>query len=115
MIHKQVQMQLDHLKCWVDNEKEMEERCKKSNISYNPSRRKWENIEQYEAYKKEVEQNGDKNLLVKIRMKGEGGISMYGVYPFARRYIHPRELLVYRTKHGAEVLLKEDDVEIIRE
>lgn len=113
MIHEQVQMQLDYLKMWVDAEIEDEIRHKEWNIPYTPSNRKWADISQYEEYKREVEQNGDKNLLVMVRMKGEHGINMYGVYPFARRYIHHRELLVHRTKY-AEVLFREDEVEIVK-
>lgn len=105
MVHEQVQKQLDYLKKWVDIEKESEERCKKWGIPYTPSRTKWQNIENYERYKKEIEKNGDKNLLVMVTMKGENEINMYGTYPFARRYVG-EDYLVYKDKHGGEILTK---------
>lgn len=113
MIHKQVQMQLDYLKVWVDAEKEDEKRCKEWGIPYTPSRRKWGNIRNYEEYKREIEQNGDKNLLVMVRMSGKNGINMYGVYPFARRYVG-KCYLVHYSKHGGEILCKENEAEIVR-
>ena len=113
MVHEQVQMQLAHLKYWVDAEVEAERRCKEWGIKYTPSRRKWEDIELYEDYKKEVEKNGDKNLLVMVKMWGEDGINMYGTYPFARRYVH-QDYLVHRTVHGPEVLLREDNAKVIK-
>jgi hypothetical protein len=112
MIHEQVKMQLEYLKGWVEAEKEMERRCDMWGIPYTPSRRKWEDIDNYEKYKREVEQNGDKNLLVMVRLKG-GYVNMYGVYPFARRYVH-EEYLVYRFPNGGELLLKENEVEIVK-
>ena len=111
-IHEQVKKQLEHLKYWVDAEVEEEKRCQKWNIPYTPSRRKWLDIALYEAYKLEIKNNGDKNLLVMVRMNGEDGINMRGVYPFARRYVD-KNYLVYRTEHGAEILLKEDEVKIV--
>ena len=112
MIHEQVQRQLEHLKYWVDAEVKHEEDCKKWGIRYTPSRRKWEDIELYEAYKKEVEKNGDKNLLVMVKMWGEDGINMYGTYPFARRYVR-EEYLVRRTQYGTEILCKESEANIV--
>jgi hypothetical protein len=111
VIHEQVKKQLAYLKYWVDAEVIQEELCKTWKTRYTPSRRKWENIELYEAYKKEIEKNGDKNLLVMVKMRGENGINMYGIYPFARRYAH-QDYLVHRTVHGTEILLKEDEVEV---
>ena len=110
MIHEQVRKQLEHLKYWVDAEIENERRCKAWNIPYTPSRRKWEDISLYEDYKKEVEKNGDKNLLVMVKMNGD---HMYGVYPFARRYAY-EPYLVHRTAHGTEILLREDEVTTIK-
>ena len=69
-------------------------------------------IELYEAYKKEVEKNGDKNLLVMVKMWGEDGINMYGTYPFARRYVR-EEYLVRRTQYGTEILCKESEANIV--
>ena len=112
-VHEQVQRQLAYLKSWVDAENKHEEDCKKWGIRYTPSNRKWTNIELYEAYKKEVEKNGDKNLLVMVKMCGEDGINMYGVYPFARRYVH-EEYLVYRTEHGSEILCRESEIQIVK-
>lgn len=112
MLHEQVQKQLNYLKYWVDAEVENERRCKEWGIPYTPSRRKWEDISLYEEYKREIEKNGDKNLLVMVKMWGEDGINMYGTYPFARRYVH-KPYLVYRNEYGGEVLLREDEVKII--
>lgn len=111
-IHEQVKMQLEYLKYWVDAEKKNEEDCKKWGIKYTPSRRKWTNIDNYELYKAEVEKNGDKNLLVMVKLSGENGINMYGTYPFARRYKN-EGYLVHRTEHGAEILLNEDTARIV--
>ena len=113
MIHEQVQKQLAHLKVWVDGEVEHEKRCKELGIRYEPCRRKWEDIRLYEDYKKEIEKNGDKNLLVMVKMNGEDNISMYGVYPFARRYVR-EQYLVHRTKYGTEILIKEDEANIVK-
>lgn len=113
MIHEQVQKQLEYLKYWVDAEKKEEERCKELGIPYTPSRRKWENIRDYESYKKEIERNGDKNLLVMVKLNGNAGINKYGVYPFARRYVGEK-YLVYRTEYGGEILFIDDEVDIVK-
>ena len=111
-VHEQVQKQLDYLKIWVDAEKNDEERAKQLGIPYTPSRRKWVNIEQYESYKKEVEKNGDKNLLVWVDMRGEKGIPLFGITPFARRYTNDYELLVHRTG-TAEILVRRSEVKVV--
>lgn len=108
MIHEQVKMQLAYLKYWVDAEVIQEELCKKWGTRYTPSRRKWEDIELYEAYKREIEKNGDKNLLVMVKMCGDG---MYGTYPFARRYVN-EEYLVHRNDYGGEILVRESEVRL---
>ena len=115
-IHEQVRLQLEHLKSWVDGEKQHEEDCKRWGIPYTPSRTKWSAIDNYELYKAEVEKNGDKNLLVMVRMNGEDGINMYGVYPFARRYTYESYgdfYLVHRTKYGTEILAKESECNVV--
>lgn len=112
-IHEQVKIQLAYLKSWVDAEIEAEKRCKEWNIPYTPSRRKWEDIYLYEEYKREVEKNGDKNLLVMVKVNGEDGINIYGIRPFARRYVN-QDYLVHRTVHGGEILFREDKVKIIK-
>lgn len=112
-VHEQVRKQLEHLKCWVDAEVKHEEDCKKWGIPYTPSRRKWEDISLYEEYKREVEKNGDKNLLVMVKMWGDDGINMYGTYPFARRYVY-KDNLVHRTEHGSEILVREDEVKVVK-
>ena len=112
-IHEQVRKQLEFWKKLVDAETEQEERCKEWNIPYTPSRRKWEDISLYEEYKREVEDNGDKNLLVMVKMNGEDGINMYGTYPFARRYVY-ENYLVHRTVHGTEILVREDEVKVVK-
>lgn len=111
-VHEQVKRQLAHLKYLVDAEIKHEEECKKWGVKYTPSNRKWENIELYEKYKREIEKNGDKNLLVMVKMCGEDGINMYGAYPFARRYVN-EEYLVHRTEHGSEVLFRESRVKVL--
>ena len=111
-IHKQVEMQLEYLKYWVEMERKNEEDCKRWGIPYTPSRRKWTNKDNYELYKEEVEKNGDKNLLLMVRLNGEDGIGMYGVYPFARRYKNEK-CLIHRTEYGAEILLNEETAKII--
>ena len=114
MIHEQVQWQLDYLKSWVDAEKDNEKRCKEWGIPYTPSRNKWQCIENYEEYKREIEANGDKNLLVMVNMKGE--FCMHGIYPFARRYVSSKYgeyYLKHRTKSGSDILVKESEVEVI--
>ena len=113
VVHEQVKKQLAYLKYWVDAEVKQEEDCKKWGIRYTPSRRKWENISLYEEYKREVEKNGDKNLLVMVKMCGDDGINMYGIYPFARRYVH-EEYLVHRNEYGGEVLLRESEAKVIK-
>ena len=113
MIHEQVQKQLEHLKYWVDAENRHEQQCKEWGVRYTPSRRKYENIWLYEEYKNEIELNGDKNLLVMVKMNGEDGINMYGTYPFARRYVH-KEYLIHRNDYGGEILLKESEVKTIK-
>ena len=112
-VHEQVARQLAHLKSCVDAEIESEKRCKEWNIPYTPSRRKWEDISLYEEYKREVEKNGDKNLLVMVKMNGEDGIRIYGVRPFARRYVH-EEYLVHRDSYGGEILLRESEAKVLK-
>lgn len=117
MIHEQVKKQFEYLKSLVDSEKKREEQCKKWNITYEPSRRKWVNIDDYEEYKKEIEKNGDRNLLVMVHLNGNDGINMYGTYPFARRYVDMRYgdyFLVHRNNSGGELLFMESEAEIIR-
>lgn len=109
-VHEQVKMQLAHLKYLVDAETKRKEECDMWGIKYTPSNRKWADIELYKAYKDEVERNGDKNLIVMVKLCGDGGLNMYGTYPFARRYVH-EEHLVYRDGCG-EVLLKEGEVKV---
>ena len=75
-VHGQVARQLAYLKSCVDVEIEDEKICKKLNVPYTPSNRKWENISLYEEYKREVEKNGDKNLLVMVKMWGDNGIDI---------------------------------------
>lgn len=119
MVHEQVQKQLEHLKSLVDGEAEEERRCKAWDVSYTPSRTKRDNIAQYEAYQKEIEKNGDKNLLVWVRLKGEDGLNMRGVYPFAKRYVEPNRqgeyYLTHRTSPGAEILCRDSQVEIVKD
>ena len=114
MIHEQVQKQLDYLKSWVDGEEKHKQKCEEWNLPYIPSTRKWENERQYKEYLNEIEKNGDKNLLVMVRMRGNDVINMYGIYPFVRRYADDWEHLIYRTEHGTDILLKRSEVEIVK-
>jgi hypothetical protein len=117
MIHEQVQEQLEYLKYWVDSEIENERRCKKLNIPYTPSNRKWLDIQLYNEYKAEIEKNGDKNLLVMIKLDGKQKkhTNMRGIYPFAKREVsmsYGTYFLVHRTEH-AEVLFTMEEVEVV--
>lgn len=112
-IHEQVRKQLGFWKMLVDAENKQEERCKEWGIPYTPSRRKWIDVSIYEEYKREIAKNGDKNLLVMVKLHGEDGINMYGIYPFARRYVY-ENYLVHRTVDGIEILLKEDEVQVVK-
>lgn len=113
MIHEQVQKQLDYLKMWVDGEEKHKKECEKWKLPYIPSMRKWENERQYKEYLKEIETNGDKNLLVMVKLCGDDGINMYGIYPFARRYVDDCELLVHRTRYGTEILVKRSECKVV--
>ena len=112
-VHEQVQKQLENLKSWVDGEEKHKKECKEWNLPYIPSNRKEENERQYKEYLEEIEKNGDKNLIVKVKMKGNDGINMYGIYTFVRRYADDYEHLIYRTENGVEILLKRSKVEIV--
>ena len=112
-VHEQVRKQLEYLKLWVDDEEKNEKQCKEWGIPYTPSRTKWQNIRNYERYKEEIEKNGDKNLLIMVKMNGENRINMYGIYPFAKRYVD-ENYLVHRNEHGGEILFKKDEVKVIK-
>lgn len=104
-IHEQVKLQLQHLKNLVDAEKQ-----------YGPSNRKWINLANYEQYRSEIAKNGDKNLLVNVKMDATSSTTMRGVYPFAKRYVQPFHnsyALIHRTDHGTEILINCDDANII--
>lgn len=107
-IHEQVRKQLAYLKSLVDEENKRKERCLEWDIPYVPSRRKYEDICLYNEYKKEIECNGDKNLLVMARLND----TMYGVYPFARRYAGEC-YFVHRCENGGKILCTEDELNLI--
>lgn len=107
-IHEQVRRQLDYLKSLVDEENKIEKRCLELGIPYIPSRRKYENIYLYNEYKKEIECNGDKNLLVIARLNDV----TYGKYPFARRYVGEC-YFVYRCENGGKILCTEEELNLI--
>ena len=114
-IHEQVLMQLAYLKYWVIAEEESKERSKRIGVPYTPSRRRSTDIYEYNEYKKEIEKNGDKNLLVMVNMNKEN-YRTKGITPFARRYVHisyGTYFLVHRTE-CAEILLREDEVEVVK-
>lgn len=115
-MHEQVQQQLDYLKYLVDIEIKQEERCKKLGIRYTPSIRKWIDIDNYNEYKKEIERNGDKNLIVMVKINGKTSLSYGKILPFAKREVHMSYgtyFLVHRTKDGAELLMREDEAEVV--
>lgn len=115
-IHKQVLMQLAYLKYWVLAEEENEKRCENIHIPYTPSRRRGEDIYQYNEYVKEIEKNGDKNLLVMVNMNKEN-YRTKGITPFARRNVYMSYgtyFLIHRTEDGAEILLREDEVDVVK-
>ena len=119
-IHPQVQLQLQYLKDWVDGEAREKQLCEKWDIPYSRSRTADENEYEYEMYRREIENNGDKNLLVYVKVKTDYG---HDIVPYARRYItsdYKRGLLVHRFDRSnaseplVKDLVKEDDVEIIK-
>ena len=114
-IHRQVLLQLAYLKYWVVAEEENEKKCEKIHVPYTPSRRRGEDIYQYNDYVKEIEKNGDKNLLVMVNMNKKN-YRTKGITPFARREVHMSYgtyFLVHRTEY-AEILLREDEVEVVK-
>lgn len=116
-MHEQVQQQLDYLKYLVDMEIKDEETCKRLNIPYTPSRRKWIDIDNYNEYKKEVEINGDKNLIKMVKINKKTSLSYGKTLPFAKREVHMSYgtyFLIHRIKNGAELLIREDEAEIIK-
>ena len=113
-IHEQVLLQLAYLKYWVLSEEKHKERCNRIRVPYTPSRRKDEyEYNEYNEYKKELEKNGDKNLLVMVKEK-DGRI-----VPYAKREVYRSYgtyFLIHRFKHSdgySEILCREDEVEII--
>ena len=113
MIHEQVQKQLNYLKCRVEGEKKREMTCKEWGLPYEPSRRKLTDEKEYNDYLKEIEINGDKNLLIMVELHGEDNTNMYGVYPFVKRSINNENNLIYRTKYGAEILIQKNKHKVI--
>lgn len=117
MIDEQVLKQLEYLKLLVDCEIKHEADCKKWEIPYEPSRRKRTDICEYEYYKKEIDKNGDKNLLVIGKLIGIGSgvhTTLDGkIFHFARRYVGSN-LLVHKLKNGADLFVSKDDIEIIK-
>lgn len=100
-IHPQVQMQLDYLR------RNAEDKYNKG------SRREYENIDNYKWYQKEIDTNGDKNLLVKGKLKDPYQFrDMFGVQPFARRYKNS-DLLVHRTARGSEILVNIEEIDVV--
>lgn len=115
-VHEQVKKQLEYLKYLVDGENEREENCKQWGIPYEPSRTKADNIYNYRAYKNHIEKYGDKNLLVMVDMddpQTKHNLTIYGVKPFARRYIG-EEYLIHRIENGGDLLFIESKVKVIK-
>lgn len=117
MINKQIQQQLDYLKYLVDMEVNEKKNSDKWNLPYTPSRRKWLDIENYNEYLKEIEKNGEKNLLVMVKLNMDGCKLNGEILPFARREAHMSYgtyFLIHRTKNGADILVMENEAEIIK-
>lgn len=115
-MHEQVQKQLDFLKSLVDGEEKRKEDCKKWNITYTPSRRKWVDIDNYNEYKREIEKNGDKNLLVMAKFNMNDCTLCGKILPFARREAHMSfgtYFLIHRTEDDCHLLMDESSAEII--
>lgn len=106
-VHEQVKMQLNCLMSRVKYEEEEEMRCKKTNSQYIPSRRKWADQIEYEEYKNEIEKNGDKNLLVMIKLTKEDGHYRTETLPFARRRVR-EDRYVHRKNNGMTQILISD-------
>ena len=81
---------------------------KNGGLPYEPSRRKLTNEKEYNDYLKEIEINGDKNLLIMVELHGENNTNMYGVYPFVKRSVNNDENLIYRTEYGTEILIHKE-------
>lgn len=113
MIHEQIQKQLNYLKSIVEGEKKREKNCKEWGLPYEPSRRKFTNEKEYNDYLKEIEINGDKNLLIMVELHGEDNTNMYGVYPFVKRSVNNDENLIYRTEYGTEILIQKSKHKVI--
>jgi hypothetical protein len=89
------------------------------------SRREYENIDNYKEYQKEIDRNGDKNLLVYGRFSNPNEYRRYTVdeikknnkvvyaVPFARRY-KDSDLLVHRPDSGGEILVNIEDIVVVK-
>lgn len=99
-IHPQVLMQLEYLRGNAESEHNK------------GSRREYENIYDYKEYQKEIDRNGDKNLLVMGKFQDPYQFRMFGVKPFARRY-KDSELLVHRPGTGGDVLVRIEDINVV--
>lgn len=110
-VHRQVLLQLAYLRYLVFCEEERKENCKKWGVPYSPSRCAGEDRENYTSYKREVDLNGDKNLLVMVDMKYTD-LHATGVRPFARRKTRMSfgtSFLIHRSGQ-CDILLREDEI-----
>lgn len=106
--------------------KELEYYRRTAESPYNKgSRREYENIDNYKEYQKEIDRNGDKNLLVYGRFSNPNEYRRYTVdeikknnkivyaVPFARRY-KDSDLLVHRPDSGGEILVNIEDIVVVK-
>ena len=47
-----------------------------------------------------------------VELNGDDGLNVYGVYPFAKRYVG-EDYLVHRLKYGGELLLRKEEVKVL--
>ena len=112
-IHPQVAKELEYYRRIADS-------------PYNKGcRREYENIDNYKEYQKEIDRNGDKNLLVYGRFSNPNEYRGYTVdkikknnkvvyaVPFARRY-KDSDLLVHRPDSGGEILVNIEDIVVVK-
>lgn len=116
MIHEKVQERLNYLKSLVDGQEEHRQNCKNWGLPWIPPMTYGLNICNYENYLKEIEKNGDKNLLVWVDVseyKTSSGFRPYGygIQPFVRATTNSDLLFfdgctrgIYPTTDGIKVL-----------
>lgn len=116
MIHEQVQKQLNYLRQLVETDINNEKLADKSDLPIISASQKWTNIVNYETYRKEIQQHGDKNLLHMVKLKTQNNSQSTDIYPFAKCYvtpIHNDYQLIHRLPDGTELILNASKADII--